>query len=75
VIADAARSLPHTLRPIDVGDEALDVLVGFDDDLAGEATRLSNRIRGLLTGIPLYRRTPTEPAAHRRPVDNSARRM
>ncbi|MEU4745196.1 IS110 family transposase, partial [Actinosynnema sp. NPDC023658] len=54
VIADAARSLPHTLRPVDVGDEALaelDVLVGFDDDLAGEATRLSNRIRGLLTGI------------------------
>jgi transposase len=27
------------------------VLVGFDDDLAGEATRISNRIRGLLTGI------------------------
>ena len=54
VIADAARSLPHTLRPVDVGDEALaelDVLVGFDDDLAGEATRISNRIRGLLTGI------------------------
>ncbi|MEV7045047.1 IS110 family transposase [Amycolatopsis sp. NPDC051061] len=54
VIADAARSLPHTLRPVDVGDETLaelDVLVGFDDDLAGEATRLSNRIRGLLTGI------------------------
>ncbi|MFB9689199.1 IS110 family transposase, partial [Amycolatopsis plumensis] len=54
VIADAARSLPHTLRPVDVGDEALaelEVLVGFDDDLAGEATRTSNRIRGLLTGI------------------------
>ena len=54
IIADAARSLPHTLRPVDVGDEALaelDVLVGFDDDLAGEATRISNRIRGLLTGI------------------------
>jgi transposase len=54
IIADAARSLPHTLRPVEVGDEALaelDVLVGFDDDLAGETTRLSNRIRGLLTGI------------------------
>ncbi|MFD4253414.1 IS110 family transposase [Amycolatopsis thermoflava] len=54
IIADAARSLPHTLRPVDVGDEALaelDVLVGFDDDLAGEATRIGNRIRGLLTGI------------------------
>jgi hypothetical protein len=27
------------------------VLVGYDDDLAGQATRISNRIRGLLTGI------------------------
>ena len=27
------------------------VLVGYDDDLAGEATRISNRIRGLLTQI------------------------
>ncbi|GAA2682368.1 Transposase [Actinosynnema pretiosum] len=54
VIADAARGLPHTLRPVDVSDEALaelDVLVGFDDDLAGEATRIANRIRGLLTGV------------------------
>ncbi|GAA0529651.1 IS110 family transposase [Saccharopolyspora subtropica] len=54
VIADAARTLPHTLRQVDVGDEALaelGVLVGFDDDLAAEATRISNRIRGLLTGI------------------------
>ncbi|PRY36911.1 hypothetical protein CLV43_111283 [Umezawaea tangerina] len=49
-----ARTLTHTLRTVDVGDDALaelDVLVGFDDDLADEATRLSNRIRGLLTGI------------------------
>ena len=54
VIADAARTLPHTLRRVDVGDEALaelEVLVGFDDDLAGEATRLTNRIRGLLSQI------------------------
>jgi transposase len=54
IIADAARTLPHTLRQIDVGDDTLaelDVLVGFDDDLAGEATRISNRIRGLLTGL------------------------
>lgn len=60
IIADAARTLPHTLRPVDVGDDALaelDVLVGFDDDLAGEATRLANRIRGLLTGIhPAFER-------------------
>ncbi|SDN04208.1 IS110 family RNA-guided transposase [Allokutzneria albata] len=54
IIADAARTLPHTLRQVDVGDDALaelEVLVGFDDDLAGEATRSGNRIRGLLTGI------------------------
>ncbi|GIJ62670.1 IS110 family transposase [Virgisporangium aurantiacum] len=53
-IADAARTLPHTLRRVDSGDEALaelEVLVGYDDDLAGEVTRVSNRIRGLLTQI------------------------
>ncbi|MDR7275760.1 IS110 family transposase [Catenuloplanes atrovinosus] len=60
VIADAARTLPHTLRRVDTGDEALaelEVLIGYDDDLAGEATRVSNRIRGLLTQIhpPLER--------------------
>ena len=54
VIADAARTLPHTLRRVDTGDETLaelEVLVGFDDDLAGEANRLVNRIRGLLVTI------------------------
>ncbi|MFC0626072.1 IS110 family transposase [Kribbella deserti] len=54
IIADAARTLRHALRRLDVADETLaelDVLVGYDDDLAAEATRVSNRIRGLLTGI------------------------
>ncbi|WP_412544495.1 IS110 family transposase [Longispora sp. K20-0274] len=54
VIADAARTMPHTLRGIETADEAvaeLGMLVGFDDDLAGEATRISNRLRGLLTQI------------------------
>ena len=54
VIADAARTLPHTLRRVDAGDEAfaeLEVLIGYDDDLAAESTRVSNRIRGLLTQI------------------------
>jgi hypothetical protein len=53
IIADAARTMPHTRRRVDVGAEALTdlgALVGYDD-LAGEATRTSNRIRGLLTGI------------------------
>jgi transposase len=54
VIADAARVMPHTLRRVDVGEDALaelNVLVGFDDDLAAEATRLTNRLRGLLTQV------------------------
>lgn len=54
VIADTARTMPHTLRRVDAGEETLaelKVLVGFDEDLAAEATRLSNRIRGLLTQI------------------------
>ncbi|TCP38959.1 transposase, partial [Tamaricihabitans halophyticus] len=68
VIADAARTLPHTLRELNVDDEALaelDVLVGFDDDLAAEATRISNRIRGLLTGIhPALERVLGPKTAH-----------
>ncbi len=68
VITDAARSLPHTLRPVDVGDETLaelEVLVGFDDDLAGEATRIANRVRGLLTGIhPALERAIGPRASH-----------
>ena len=54
VIAEAARTLPHALRRVDTGDEALadlDVIVGFDDDLAAEVTRVTNRIHGLLTQI------------------------
>src|SRR3712207_9207339 len=54
VIAEAARTMPHTLRRVDAGEEVLaelEVLIGFDDDQAAEATRLSNRIRGLLTQI------------------------
>nr|WP_242879927.1 IS110 family transposase [Streptomyces mobaraensis] len=52
VIADAARTMPHTLRSLELTDEItaeLTVLAGFDQDLASEATRTSNRIRGLLT--------------------------
>jgi transposase len=52
VIADAARTIPHTLRSLELADEItaeLNMLVGFDQDLAGEANRTSNRIRGLLT--------------------------
>ena len=54
VIAEAAHTMPHTLRRVDAGEDVLaelGVLIGFDDDQAAEATRLSNRIRGLLTQI------------------------
>ncbi|GAA1366021.1 IS110 family transposase [Arthrobacter rhombi] len=54
IIAEAARTMPHTLRSILVGDEQvaeLAMLCGFDDDLAKQATVTSNRIRGLLTQI------------------------
>ncbi|MGX1095954.1 hypothetical protein RKD47_006720 [Streptomyces albogriseolus] len=52
VIADAARTMLHTLRTLDLADEVpaeLTMLVGFDQDLAGEDNRTSNRIRGLRT--------------------------
>lgn len=44
----------HTLQIID-GEEGtiaeLEMIVGFDDDLASEATRVANRLDGLLTQI------------------------
>ena len=54
IIAEAARTMPHTLRTIALADEQaaeLSMLCGFDDDLAQQATAASNRIRGLLTQI------------------------
>lgn len=54
IIAEAARTMPQTLRSIALADEQaaqLSMLCGFDDDLAGQVTATSNRIRGLLTQI------------------------
>jgi transposase len=54
IIAEAARSMPHTLRSMKVADNQvaeLTMLCGFDEDLAGQITQTSNRIRGLLTQI------------------------
>ncbi|QBP53953.1 IS110 family transposase [Burkholderia pseudomallei] len=54
IIAEAARSMPHTLRSLRLADEQLaelTMLCGFDDDLAAQLTQTSNRIRGLLTQI------------------------
>ncbi|MDU7428577.1 MAG: IS110 family transposase, partial [Actinomyces urogenitalis] len=54
VIAEAARTMPHTLRAISTSDEeaaALSMLTGFDLDLARQVNQTSNRIRGLYTQI------------------------
>lgn len=54
VIADAARTMPHTLRRVGTDDEILaelTVLAGYDDDLAAQATRLTNRLRDALLHV------------------------
>jgi len=54
IIADTARTMPHTLRAVDRDSEvlsALKVLAGFDEDLAHETTRAINRLRSLLVQI------------------------
>ncbi|MBM7767739.1 IS110 family transposase [Glutamicibacter nicotianae] len=54
IIADSARTMPHTLRSIQLSDEdeaTLGMLTGFDLDLARQITQTSNRIRGLFTQI------------------------
>jgi len=54
IIAEAGRSMPHTLRSLRFADEQLaklTMLCGFDDDLADQVTQTSNRICGLLTQI------------------------
>ncbi len=54
--------MPHTLWAIDGEDETiaeLEMIVEFDDGLAGEATRVANRLHGLLTQIhPPLERVP-----------------
>lgn len=54
IIAEAARTMPHALRSLDLADEQvseLSALCGFDDDLVKQITATSNRIRGFLTQI------------------------
>ena len=54
IIADAARTMPHTLRRVGSDDETLaelTVLAGYDDDLAGQSTRLTNRLRDALLHV------------------------
>jgi transposase len=54
IIADAARTMPHTLRRVGTDDETLaelTVLAGYDDDLASQCTRLANRLHDCLLHI------------------------
>lgn len=54
IIAQAARTMPHTLRSlrmIDENEAELAMLTGFDDDLARQLTQTRNRMRGLFTQI------------------------
>lgn len=54
VIADAARTLPDTLVPVDDRNEIIEglrILAGFDADLAVEENRLINRLRSLLLSV------------------------
>ncbi|MFC0581695.1 IS110 family transposase [Micrococcoides hystricis] len=54
IIAETARTMPHTLRGITMAEEhiaELSMLCGFDDDLAAQLTQVRNRLRGLLTQI------------------------
>lgn len=73
VIADAARTMPHTLRRVGTDDETLaglSVLAGYDDDLAAQATRLANRLHDSLLHIhpaldPTWAEDPAAAHLHR----------
>ena len=54
IIADTARTMPHTLRSVGRNSEvlsALKMLSGFDDDIPRDCTRTVNRLRSVLTQI------------------------
>ena len=54
IIADTARTMPHTLRSVDRESDVLanlKVLAGTDEDLAHDITRVINRLRSLLLQI------------------------
>lgn len=50
IIAEAARSMPHTLCSLRLADEQLAELTmrGFDDNLAAQVTQTSNRFAACL---------------------------
>lgn len=73
IIAETARTMPHTLRGVTVAEEQiaeLSMLCGFDDDLAAQLTQVRNRLRGLLTQIhPSLERVLGPRLAHPAVVD------
>src|SRR5690625_1120537 len=73
IIAESARTMPHTLRGITIAEEQiaeLSILCGFDDDLAAQLTQVRNRLRGLLTQIhPTLERVLGPRLAHPAVVD------
>ena len=77
IIADTARTMPHTLRGIAIADEhiaELSMLCGFDDDMTVQLTGVRNRLRGLLTQIhPALERVVGPRLAHPAVVDMLSR--
>ncbi len=54
IISEAARSMPHTIRPLVALDPVIAevrLISGQDDDLAKHETALTNRLRGLLNHL------------------------
>ncbi len=71
VIADAARTMSHLLHSIDVEDSVRAdpaMVLGYDDDLAQDATRTSNRLRGVLTSVHPALERVLGPACGTRPA-------
>lgn len=73
IIAETARTMPHSLRGITIAEEQiaeLSMLCGFDDDLAAQLTQVCNRLRGLLTQIhPSFERVLGSRFAHPAVID------
>lgn len=68
IIANAAWTVPHTLRTLSVPDDAqadLSMLLGYDDDLAAQVTAAINRLRGLLVQVhPSLEKALADNVAH-----------
>lgn len=80
VIADAARTIPHTLRAINPADETtaeLQMVIGFDDDLTAESTpHQEPSARPTHPDPPLTRTGPgPTPGPSRRPGPTGALRL